>query len=241
MDYYSTLAFVLKKELIKEHDSGYVFFTKEFGKLNLLASGARKINAKLAGHLEIPALVQIQFTMSHNPRLITALEDVPYLDIKHNEKALHTAFWIAGLVDQLVIQNQSDDDIWELLFNAFYFLEKNLNKFPDVSDFVLVYFNAQFLKILGFEPILDRCIECGSKINDNFFSFDRKGVVCELHHEKNDMPITDQQRKFLDFLFNSTFRNFSQTIIIKKILEEKEYLQKFLSKFTLIIKSYILQ
>jgi len=240
MDYYSTLAFVLKKEPIKEHDSRYVFFTKEFGKLDLLASGARKINAKLAGHLEIPTFVQIKLTMSHNPRLITALEEIPYLEIKHNGKALSIAFLIADLVDELVIDKQSDDDIWGLLFDTFYFLEKNLNKFPEIADFALMYFNAQFLKILGFRPILDRCIECGSRINNKFFSFDRKGVVCETHCEKNDVSIIDEQRKCLNFLFDYTFQNFSQIIIIKEILKEKEYLQRFLNKFTLIIKSDII-
>jgi len=240
MEYYSTLAFVLRQEPIKEHDRRYIFFTKEFGKLSLLASGARKINAKLAGHLEIPTLVQIQFTISHNSRLITALEEIPYLRIKKKKKALTIAFWITDLVDELVIEKQSDADIWKLLFDIFYFLEKNLNKFPEIADFAWIYFNAQFLKILGFSPFLDRCIECGSKINNKFFSFERKGIVCQLHHQKNDWPINSQQRKFLDFLFNSTFRDFSRVILIREILKEKKYLQKFLSKFTLVIKSDIM-
>ena len=240
MEYYSTLAFVLKQEPIKEHDRRYIFFTQEFGKLNLLASGARKINAKLAGHLEIPTLVQIQFTMSHNPRLITALEEIPYLGIKKKKKALTIAFWITDLVNELVIEKQSDADIWKLLFDTFYFLEKNLNKFPEITDFTWIYFNAQFLKILGFSPFLDGCIECGSKTNNKFFSFERKGIVCQLHHDKNDWSINSQQRKFLDFLFNSTFRDFSQAILVREILKEKRYLQKFLNKFTLIIKSDIM-
>ena len=240
MEYYSTLAFVLKQEPIKEHDRRYIFFTQEFGKLSLLASGARKINAKLAGHLEIPTLAQIQFTMSHNLRLITALEEIPYLGIKKKKKALTIAFWITDLVDELVIEKQSDADIWKLLFDTFYFLEKNLNKFPEITDFTWIYFNAQFLKILGFLPFLDRCIECGSKTNNKFFSFERKGTICQLHHDKNDRPISGQQRKFLNFLFNSTFRDFSQVILVREILKEKEYLQQFLNKFTLIIKSDII-
>ena len=240
MEYYSTLAFVLKQESIKEHDRRYIFFTQEFGKLSLLASGARKINAKLAGHLEIPTLAQIQFTMSHNPRLITALEEIPYLGIKKKKKALSIAFWITDLVNELVIEKQSDVDIWKLLFDTFYFLEKNLNKFPEIADFTWIYFNAQFLKILGFSPFLDGCIECGSKTNNRFFSFERKGIVCQLHHQKDDMSISGQQRKFLNFLFNSTFRDFSQVILVREILKEKKYLQKFLYKFTLIIKSDIM-
>jgi len=204
MEYYSTLAFVLRQEPIKEHDRRYVFFTQEFGKLSLLASGVRKINAKLAGHLETPALVQIQFTTSHNPRLITALEEIPYQGIKKSKKALIVAFWITDLVSGLVLERQSDSEIWKLLFNTLYFLEKNLNKFPEVADFIWIYFNAQFLKIIGFSPFLDRCIECGSKIDNKFFNLERKGTVCQLHHQKNDWPMSDKQREYLDFLFRSS-------------------------------------
>ena len=240
MEYYSTLAFVLRQEPIKEHDRRYVFFTQEFGKLSLLASGVRKINAKLAGHLETPALVQIQFTMSRNPRLITALEEIPYQGIKKSKKALTVAFWITDLVSGLVLERQSDSEIWKLLFNILYFLEKNLNEFPEIADFIWIYFNAQFLKIIGFSPFLDGCIECGSKINNIFFNLERKGTVCQLHHQKNDWPMSNKQREYLDFLFNSTFHNLSQISIIRKTLKEKEYLEKFLSKFTLIIKSDII-
>ena len=240
MEYYSTLAFVLRQESIKEHDRRYVFFTQEFGKLSLLAPGARKINAKLAGHLEIPTLVQIQFVMSRNPRLITALEEIPYIEIKKKKKALTVVFWITDLVDELMLEKQLDSEIWKLLFDTLYFLEKNLNKFSEAAGFIWIYFNAQFLRILGFLPVLDRCIECGSTIDNKFFNFERKGIVCQLHHQKDDWPISKQQRKFLDFLFNSTLQNFSQVSHIREILEEKRYLEKFLSKFTLAIKSDIM-
>ena len=240
MEYYSTLAFVLRQEPIKEHDRRYVFFTKDFGKLSLLAPGARKINAKLAGHLEIPTLVQIQFAMSRNPRLISALEEIPYTEIKKRKKSLTVAFWITDLVDELMIEKQLDSEIWKLLFDSLYFLEKNLNKFPEIADFIWIYFNAQFLRILGFSPVLDGCIECGSTINNKFFNFERKGIICQLHHQKDDWLISNQQRKFLDFLFNSTLQDFSQVSRIREILEEKKYLEKFLSKFTLVIKSDIM-
>jgi len=240
MEYYSTLAFVLKQEPIKEYDRRYIFFTQEFGKLSLSASGARKINAKLAGHLEIPTLAQIQFTMSHNQRLITALEETPYLEIKKKKKALSAAFWITDLVNELMIEKQTDSDVWRLLFDTFYFLEKNIDKFPEIADFAWIYFNAQFLKILGFSPFLDGCIECGSKINNKFFSFEKKGIICQSHHQQDDWTMNSQQRKFLDFLFNSTFRDFSQAILVKEILKEKKYIQEFLSKFTFIIKSDIM-
>lgn len=241
MEYYSTLAFVLRQEPTKEYDRYYTFYTQEFGKLTLLASGVRKINAKLAGHLEVPTLIQIQFTMSHIPRLITGLEKIPYLEIKKRKKALTVAFWITDLINEFILEKQPDADLWKLLFDVFYFLENNLNKFPEFADFVWLYFNAQFLKILGLSPFLDGCTECGRKINDRFFSFEKKGVVCQLHHQKNDWSISAYQKRLLNFLFDSSIQKFSQFSFVKEILKEKKYIQKFLSRFTLTIKSDIIQ
>lgn len=240
MEHYSTLAFVLKQEPIKEQDRKYTFYTQKFGKLTLLASGARKINAKLSGHLELPSLVQVQFTMSHNPRLISALEKFSFPEIKKKKKPLAAAFLMTDLADKLSLEKQTDPEIWKLLFDTLYFLEENLNRFPQIVDFIWFYFNAQFLEILGLSPFLEGCTECGKTINNNFFSFEKKGIVCQQHSQKNDWPMNTKQKRLLYKLFNFPLRQFSELSSIKEILEEEKYIEKFLNKFTLVIKSDII-
>lgn len=240
MQYYSSLAFVLKQKPVKEHDRCYTFYTQKYGKLNLMASGARKINAKLAGHLEIPSLVRIEFTMTHNPRLITALEQISYLKIKKRKKPLSVAFLITDLVNRFVLEKQPDLEIWKLLDDVFYFLEQNVDKFPEIAEFSWLYFNAQFLQILGLAPFLEACVECGGKTNVNAFSFRKRGLVCRLHREKDDLLISSNQRKFLNALFSNSLKNFFRISLIKQILTEKKYLHQFLDKFTLIIESDII-
>jgi DNA repair protein RecO len=239
MNYYSTEAFILKKELSEEKDNVYHFFTKDFGKINLLAKGTRDILAKLSGHLETPALAEINFSLSHNPRLITALEKEPFLQIKNQAKALSAAFQIEELVDSLTILNQKDPELFKLIFDTLYFLNNNLTRSPQIIDFSLLYFEAHFLQILGYTPFLDGCVVCGQR-DVHHFSLQRRGLVCSLHHIKNDLPVTLKQKKYLKFLFELPLINFSSLASIKEILTEKKFLESFLIQFTLRVKSDIM-
>ena len=239
MEYYSTEAFILKKEIAEEKDNIYHFFTKDFGRLNLLAKGTRDILAKIAGHLEIPALIELTFSLGYRSRLITALEKEPYLEIKKNDRTLNIAFQIMALVDELTIINQKDLELFQLLFDILYFLENNFHQSSKIIDFCWLYFEAQFLKLLGYQPFLDGCVECGNR-DTHYFSFSKRGVVCLKHFSKGDPPLSSLQRKYLKFLFDLPLTKFSSLPLINQILEEKKPLEALLNQFTLIVKSDIL-
>lgn len=239
MEYYSTEAFILKKEITGEKDNFYHFFTKDYGHLNLLAKGTRDILAKLAGHLELPSLIEINFALDYRPKLITALEKEPYLNIKHNAQALKISFQILNLVDELTIANQKDPELFKLLFDILYFLENNLAQSKNIAIFSGLYFEAQFLKLLGYQPFLDGCVECGYR-DTHYFSFQKRGLVCSRHFHKNDLPISPKQKKYLKALFNNSLGKFTSLSLINQILEEKKFLIIFLEQFTLTIKFDIL-
>ena len=70
---YHTLAIILKKEEWNEADWLVTALTKDFGKIRLLAQGARKHGAKLQGHLEPGTISEISFVVGRNGyRLTTA-------------------------------------------------------------------------------------------------------------------------------------------------------------------------
>lgn len=235
MNNYSTKAFIIKKQVSEEKDNFYHFFTRDFGKIKLLAKSTRDILAKLAGHLEIPALVDITFSLGQHPRLITALEDYPYLNIKKSAPALTVAFKIGELVDDLTIINQRDDNLFKLLFDTFYFLDNNLAKSTKIIDFGWFYFEAQFLKILGYEPFLDGCVVCGTA-DTHYFSFSERGLVCSKHFHQKDLSLTLGQKKCLKALFQVPLTKFNSLSLINQIMEEKKFLEEFLAKFTLVVK-----
>jgi len=240
MNYYSTEAFVLLKESSGEQDNIYHFFSRDFGRLILQAKGARRILAKLAGHLEPPSLDKINFVRGHSPRLITALEEEPYLRIKKSLPALDISFRIGKLIDALLPLYQPDLNIWQLLYNIFYLVENNLRSFPDIVDFSWFYFNAQLLHFIGSTPFLDGCVICGRQTDANFFSFSQRGLVCKFHHQKGDLPLTSSQKRILKSLFYSPLSKFSRKSQIQEVMKEKKFIEKFLAQFTSLIKSDII-
>lgn len=235
MEYYTTNAFVLKKEIAGERDNLYHFFTKDYGRLDLLAKGTRDVLAKLTGHLELPALVEISFTLEHRPQLINALEKEPYFKIKHQEQGLKSAFKILNLVDEFTLLNQKDDELYQLLSDVLFFLEKNLERSSEVAFFSEAYFNAQLLRLLGYQPFLEGCLECG-KADTHYFSFAKRGLVCNKHFKKGDLPLTLEQKKSLKLLFNFPLNKLITPQLFKQIIQEKRFLETFLEQFTFLIK-----
>lgn len=240
MNHYSTEAFVLLKESAGERDNIYHFFSRDFGRLVLQAKGTRRILAKLAGHLESPTLDKINFVQNHSPRLITALEEEPYLQIKGSLPALDVSFRIGKLIDAFLPLYQPDLDIWQLLYDVFYLMENNLQSFPDIIEFAWFYFNAQFLRFIGSAPFLDGCVVCGNQTEANFFSFSQRGLVCKFHHHKGDLPLSSSQKRILKSLFYSSLSKFSQKSQIRTVMKEKKFIETFLEQFTALIKSDII-
>jgi len=152
---------------------------------------------------------------------------------------LSAALRIGQLVDELTLLNQKDLEIFTLLSETLYFLDRNLSKSPQLIDFSWFYFEAQFLKLLGYEPFLTACVKCAKK-DVHYFSFTERGVVCNLHYHQEDLPITANQRKTLQLLFNISLRQVDTIKIITQILKEKRFLEEFLSRFTLRVKSDIM-
>lgn len=240
MNQYKTLAIVLGFKLSGENDRIYTFYTEQYGKISLLAQGSSKIQAKLSGHLDRLNLVEIVFSTDYQGRLITALAKENFLNIKKQLKSLKAAFFITNLLEEFTIYNQKDLNLWQLLLNCLYFLEENVKKLEEVSEFITFYFNAQLLNILGVSPFLEGCVICGSKINTNFFSFEEKGLVCFKHHNSNSLKIDSKKIKILQLLFENSLSKFKKPLLIVEIVKEKKFLRHFFEEFTLKVKSVIM-
>ena len=240
MNYYSSDAFILFKSTTREEDSIYHAFTKEFGHINFYTKGSRHILSKLAGHLEPPSLVSINFIQGRSPRLVTALEKNPYLVVKQSLPALNITLRMGKLVDFFTPIALPDLNVWQLISDSLFLIEQNLEKFPEIVDFVWFYFNARLLTLEGVAPFLDGCAVCGSKVQANFFSFSHRGLVCKIHRSPGDIPLTPLQKKVLYLLFYAPLSSFSRKSVIQYILREKKFLDKFLEQFTALAKSDIL-
>ncbi len=118
--HYRTLGLILKKEDQKEADRVFSVYTENFGKLELLAKGERKIESKLRGGLELFYLSEIEFIQGKTYKTLTdAILIDNFKNLRKNLRALSVAHKISEVLDNLVKGQEPDEKIWQLILETF--------------------------------------------------------------------------------------------------------------------------
>jgi DNA repair protein RecO (recombination protein O) len=157
-----TNAFVLRRHDFREADRMYTVYSEEYGKIALLARGARKIKSKLAPHLESFGEVRVNFAKG---KIFTHLSGASVL--RHHKAILKDASRIDlvshcfRLLDKFVKDDEADTEIYGLLEEAM----SAANEAPEAGfQKIRVYFFWRLIDFLGYRPQLDECALCGKII-----------------------------------------------------------------------------
>jgi DNA repair protein RecO (recombination protein O) len=179
--HYRTRGFIIKKEDRGEADQLFTVFTEDFGKLEILGKGIRKVSSKLRSGMEIFYLSDIEFIQGKTHKTLTDAILIERFDnLRNSLKRLAIAYKISEVFDSLVIGQEPDKKLWELLTEVFGKLNsleiKNLK-----LEILYYYFLWNFLSILGFKPQLNFCSICQKKLIPQglYFSFQEGGVICQ--------------------------------------------------------------
>lgn len=148
--YYQTKGFIIKKKDFREDDEIITVYTKEFGKIDLLSRGAKKILAKLTPFLQLFNLVNLEFVEGKNFKTVTAAENISnFNEEKKNLFKLEILEKTSQLIDKLVAAPQKDEELWEFLLNFYSALM--IIKLEDKESFekLIIFFETKIQKILG--------------------------------------------------------------------------------------------
>jgi DNA repair protein RecO (recombination protein O) len=140
-----TEAIILKKADLNEVDRLLCIYTKELGKVNVLAKGVKKLESKLRYSIEPISYVQLILVEGKNFLILKdAVLIDQFLKIKKDLDKLKNAKEIADLIDEAIVGEEKDEDIWKLILKTFKDL--NIGKI-DIKDF-----QKNLIKLLGYDP-----------------------------------------------------------------------------------------
>jgi len=174
---YRTTAIFLKQENRAEADQLLTVFTKEFGKIAVLARGIRKVTSKLRPSAGLFYYSEVEFVQGKTQKTLTdALLIEKFNAIQQDPEKLKIALRLCRAVDCLLADQGPDERAWHLLKESFF----NLNKANSQQELILHHFLWNFFKLLGFEPSLYACPLCQKKLlrETLFFVPEEGGVVC---------------------------------------------------------------
>ena len=147
-----TEALILKREPFEETDYLYTILTKNWGKLIVRAHGARKNTSKLKGFLEPLNYGNVILTNNPGRKILVNIEVVdPFLNIHSNLEKLLTAIFFAEVIDQLVLAEETDLELWQLAINAWRFLDQSPTDFSFKDSLkIQKIFLIRILEVLGY-------------------------------------------------------------------------------------------
>lgn len=143
---YHTLAIVLKKEIINEVDANVVLYTKELGKLEIIAKGVKKILSKFGGHLEPLNLIEATIIAVNHKHLTSVLTNNNFSYIRKNYSRLENALKMLSIFNEAIVSSEKDDFLWENIVNYLNKLnQKNLSLSEEKEYILIQLLNIEFL------------------------------------------------------------------------------------------------
>ena len=145
------------------------------GKIGCSAKGARKSKSLLLAGTQFLCFGEYLLFKGNDTYTMNSCETIEvFYNIRNDLDKLMKASEITKIVSDVTDENQNTYNILKLFLNTLYVISE---KEKDL-DLVLAIFKIRLMKILGFSPEIDKCVNCHEKENLNYFSFKDNGFKC---------------------------------------------------------------
>lgn len=175
-----TDAIVLSAMKYRETSKIVRLYTREFGKVSVIAKGARDTKSKFRSALEPMNRVACVIYKNENRELqLLSQCDVveSFRHLSEDMEKMHAAMTAIELVTVVTHDEEANEPLFSLLVEML----ETVNSATNNATIALYYFEMQLAGILGFKPELNQCSNCGRETNSETskgFSMSSSGVVC---------------------------------------------------------------
>jgi DNA repair protein RecO (recombination protein O) len=174
----STDAIVLRTVNYSETSIIVTLFSKESGKMTLMAKGARKPKSLFAAQLEPMNILNINY-FHKDARNIQLLKNSSFIedstDIRENFDALNYGLTIVEILDKLLHENDIDPIVFRLSIKILSALKSTQINYDILFSFFLLQLSVR----LGFMPELNKCCNCFINLETAKFDEHKGELMCK--------------------------------------------------------------
>ena len=171
-------------------------FTKDKGKITVMAKGARRKKNPLAGILETSNLIQIQTVWKEN-REIQILKEASLklntLDMRKNLEKLLTAISIVEIMDKTTQPLQASPILFRLLYRVLQQLCLDKYNTNILYWFYLIQLTIQH----GFKPEVQVCAKCRSHLLEGIYSKQIGELCCSKCETNHEIILQSDELSFI--------------------------------------------
>ena len=202
--YHKTQGIILKTRKYSESSKLLTVYTREFGRVNALAKGARKLKSRFGSSLEV--FTESRFLLYNQP--MAGLYVVSQSQILSSHEGLYSvagkfaaASVMADFLYTHTVQGEKNEELYQFFRGSLKALELS-----DSPQNVLLSFMLKYLSLAGYQPNLKSCASCGkpdrSASKSYRVSAKHGGILCEAcsRKEGDSVVISGSSLKALSYL-----------------------------------------
>lgn len=174
-------------------------YTREFGKIAVMARGASKPASRLAS---VTQLFCYGYFLVSSSTGLGSLQQGEMIDsmrfIREDLFATAYAAYIIELLDRSVDDKQVNPYLFELLYQSLHLINEEYD--PEVLKCI---FEMKMLPVNGIHPVLSQCAVCGETEGEFSFSLRQAGFICHrcVHQDRYHLKITPTTVRLLRLFY----------------------------------------
>lgn len=187
-------AVVLRSMKYRETSKIVTLYTRRYGKLRVVAKGARQPKSKFGGSLEPLTFITVVFYRKENRDLHTLSQtDIRngFFRIHSNLNKLSVGLAIVDLVDAVFHDEEENEAAFRLLTQVLELVDDAKEPVRNI----LFAFETKLVSLLGFQPNFRSCGVCGSELSLDgskgavVFDLARGGTLCRRCEERGTRKV----------------------------------------------------
>lgn len=150
-----------------EADKVVTLLTRDEGKVQAVARGARRPRSRYAAATQLFTHCQVAMYHGRNLETLSQIEIVDsFRFLREDLVRMAYATYMMELVDETVKEKQRQEALFLLLLTTLHLLGSDTDPEP-----LLHAFELKLLTLLGFKPQLDACVHCGEPVEGTEIRF----------------------------------------------------------------------
>ncbi len=219
---FQTDGIVLKSIKLNESDKIVTIFSQNYGKIRAIAKGIRKTKSHFGSSMENLTLVKILAFKGKNLNIVSQTEIInSFFSQSRDLNRYGLAIQCAEIVDKISVDEDPNEPIYELFKDTLMLLKDEENPVLLVESFKWKLFS-----ILGYQPELNKCINCNQYIKKNkhyIFDIQKGGIICTSCQEANNyyqIEITEYGLRLLKRIIDASLGMIHNKKVVQSALYE---------------------
>lgn len=209
-----------------EGDKILTVWTREIGKIAVMAKGTRKAKSRHSAAVQLFTLGEFLLFGGSQMLSLSQVDIIEsYASLRQDLYKTAYASYFAELIYRLTEERERNPYLFELLKQSLDFIDEDKD-----LDILARIFEMNMLAISGVRPQLDHCVSCGREKDIGFFSVRQGGFLCEAcrSRDKEAIQVSEATIKLLRLFQHFDLRRLGN-VAVKDIT--KKQLQQVLTSY----------